>query len=67
MNRNDDFTELSDPEFLAERKRVREALQDDTQDHAAFIDLSARYEALDAEFLRRAAAAWARQTNTQSS
>ncbi len=44
----DDFSRLDDPAFLAERARVREAIQ----------ALTERYEALTAEFDRRASAQW---------
>jgi hypothetical protein len=53
MSDSDDFTKLDDPQFLAERRRVRDAL-----DSAASPDLSARLEALDEEFLRRARTSW---------
>ena len=45
MSDSDDFTKLDDPEFLAERRRVRDAL-DSTQDSAASPDLTARLEAM---------------------
>ena len=48
MGGDEDFRSMNDPDFLAERQRVREtisALQD-------------RYEALNHEFDRRAAAEW---------
>jgi hypothetical protein len=45
---DEDLTQLDDPAFLAERKRVRETIE----------SLSERYEALNAEFDRRAAAKW---------
>ena len=57
MSDSDDFTKLDDPQFLAERRRVRDAL-DSTQDTAASPDLTARLEALDEEFLRRARTSW---------
>ena len=57
MSDSDDFTKLDDPQFLAERRRVREAL-DSTQGTAASPDLTARLEALDEEFLRRARSSW---------
>jgi hypothetical protein len=57
MTSDEDFTQLDDPEFLAERRRVREELEH-TPEHAASAELAARYEALDDEFLRRASAAW---------
>jgi hypothetical protein len=44
-----EFAEMSDPDFLAERKRVREALE----------ALSEKYRRINAEFDRRAAASWA--------
>lgn len=53
MSYCDDFTKLDDPEFLAERRRVRDAL-DSTQDSGANPDLTARLEAMNEEFLRRA-------------
>lgn len=43
-----DFTALSDPDFLAERKRVRETIE----------DLAERLAKLDDEFIRRASATW---------
>lgn len=52
MATDDDFTELDDPAFLAERKRVGEELQ----------ELAERYRKLNDEFDRRARAAWASAT-----
>jgi hypothetical protein len=57
MSDSDDFTKLDDPEFLAERRRVRDAL-DGTQDSAASPSLTARLEAMNEEFLRRARTCW---------
>lgn len=57
MSDSDDFTKLDDPQFLAERRHVRDAL-DSTQDTAANPHLTARLEALDQEFLRRARISW---------
>lgn len=52
----EDFSGLDDPAFLAERRRVREAMD----------ELAERYAALTAEFDRRAAAQWgAQQRGTQ--
>lgn len=48
MSENEDLSKLDDPAFLAERRRVREALQ----------SLTERYAALTAEFDRRAGAQW---------
>ena len=47
-NSDEDFTRLDDPAFLAERTRVRETIE----------SLMEQYEALTAEFDRRAAAKW---------
>jgi hypothetical protein len=58
MSESDDFRQLDDPEFLAERKRVREALERQPE---ASAELTARYERLDEEFLRRARIAWGQQ------
>ena len=49
MTSDDEFTQLDDPAFLAERTRVREELQ----------DLTERYRRLNEEFDRRAQATWA--------
>jgi hypothetical protein len=58
MSSDEDFTQLDDPEFLAERRRVREELEH-TPEHEVSPGLAARYQQLDDEFLRRAAIAWA--------
>ena len=50
MNDNVDFTAMSDPDFLAERTRVREEL----------LELTELFRKLNEEFDRRARAAWAR-------
>jgi hypothetical protein len=55
MDDDADLTRLDDPEFLAERRRVREELEHQPE---ASAELSARYEVLDEEFLRRARVAW---------
>ncbi len=44
----DDFSTMSDPEFLDERKRVREAID----------ALQERYRLINQEFDRRATAKW---------
>ena len=54
---DEDFSRLDDPQFLDERRRVREELEH-TSKHAASAGLAARYAALNAEFDRRAAAVW---------
>ena len=54
---SDDLTTMSDPEFLAERRRVREAMADmPTREVSA--TLADRYQRLNEEFLRRARAMW---------
>jgi hypothetical protein len=53
----DDFTTMDDPEFLAERRRVREELEH-LPAHAVSAELTFRYQRLSDEFLRRASAAW---------
>ena len=53
-----DFTTMSDPDFLAERRRVREQLEHmpgQSVEHARLVTLRA---AMDEEFDRRARAAW---------
>jgi len=57
MGESDDFSQLGDPEFLAERKRVREELEH-TPEQAVSPELTARYQRLNDEFLRRARIAW---------
>ncbi len=52
-----DFTTMDDPAFLAERSRVREELEH-TPENAVSMELTIRYRAMNAEFLRRASAAW---------
>ena len=54
-----DFRQLTDPEFLAERRRVREALERAPGQSPSRARLAARYDAMSAEFDRRAARAWA--------
>jgi hypothetical protein len=51
----DEFTEMDDPEFLAERRKMRDAIELAPEDE----QLLRRYAAIDAEFLRRAGLAWA--------
>jgi len=54
---SDDFATMDDPEFLAERRRVR-CLIEGTPEHEVSPNLTERRKALDEEFLRRARAAW---------
>jgi len=51
-----DLSQLADPEFLVERRRVREALEHQPE---ATAELTARYQELTDEFLRRARLSWA--------
>jgi hypothetical protein len=53
----DDFTQLDDPAFLDERRRVRELLEH-TPEHEVNASLTDRYRALNNEFFRRARIAW---------
>jgi hypothetical protein len=54
---SEDFTGMGDLEFLAERSRVRDELEN-APGHAAPAELSARFRRLDDEFIRRARIAW---------
>jgi len=54
---SEDFTRMGDPEFLAERSRVRDELER-APGQAEWADLSARFRRLDDEFIRRARIAW---------
>lgn len=54
-----EFAEMDDVEFLAERRRVREQIEC-APDGEPPQELLRQYEAIDAEFLRRAGLAWAR-------
>jgi hypothetical protein len=57
MTSDEDFTQLDDQAFLAERRRVREELEH-TPVHEIGAILTDRYERLNDEFLRRARLAW---------
>jgi hypothetical protein len=54
---DDDITTMDDPQFLDERRRVREEL-DRLPAHITSAVLTARYQQLNDEFLRRARIAW---------
>jgi hypothetical protein len=58
MSDDGEFSGLGDPEFLAERRRVRKELErvPPLERDPALV---ARFARLDEEFVRRAAAAWA--------
>jgi hypothetical protein len=55
----DEFTEMDDPEFLAERRKVRDEIERTPADEQS-SQLTARYQRLNDEFIRRASAAWAK-------
>ena len=57
MSESDDFTRRDDPEFLAARRRVGDAL-DATPGGEASPELAARYQAMNEEFCRRARISW---------
>ena len=59
MSDSDDFSQLDDVAFLAERRRVREELERAPHSRAS-PDLTARYRRLNEEFRRRASATWTR-------
>jgi hypothetical protein len=48
MSTGDEFAAMSDPDFLAERRRVREAIE----------TLTERYWVINVEFDRRAGSTW---------
>jgi hypothetical protein len=53
MTSDQDLTKMTDPDFLAERARVRLQLE-----YKPTAELTDRYEQLTEEFLRRARIAW---------
>src|ERR1700734_2501938 len=57
MSDSDEFTGMSDPDFLAERKRVRETLE----------ALTERYRVINIEFDRRAGTTWASARDNRAS
>jgi hypothetical protein len=58
MSESDDFTKLDDLEFLAARRRVRDALEAAPAGKRS-PELRVRYKAMNEEFLRRARLSWA--------
>jgi hypothetical protein len=58
MDNTEDFSQLDAPAFLAERRRVRAVIEGTPPDEQS-PELLRQYEAMDAEFLRRASLAWA--------
>jgi hypothetical protein len=57
IEEDSEIMSMDDPAFLAERRRVRSELEH-TPEGAVSPELSARYEALNEEFIRRARIAW---------
>jgi hypothetical protein len=53
-----DYTQLDDPEFFEERRRVRDELERLPAHHADRATLAELDEAMTDEFTRRAASAW---------
>jgi hypothetical protein len=54
-----DFSTMNDPDFLTERRRVREQLEHDVPAQSADrAGLAALHDAMNEEFIRRARAAW---------
>jgi hypothetical protein len=53
-----DYQQLDDPEFFAERRRVREQLERLPWQHTGRCSLTEQSQQLDEEFLRRAREAW---------
>jgi hypothetical protein len=58
MTSDEDFTKMTDPDFLAERRRAREELEH-TPELSVSPEMKERYLRLDEEFLRRARISWA--------
>ena len=58
VGRAESIRQLDDPAFLAECRRVREALERAPQDAVCRTELAALHDALTEEFERRARAAW---------
>ncbi len=57
MSNSDYFAKMTDPEFLAERRRVREELEH-TPEQEVSAALTDHFEKLNEEFLRRARISW---------
>lgn len=60
-----DFTKLDDPAFLAERARTRRLLEHAPGNAVNRAELERLYEAMDAEFNRRARAEWTGESKTK--
>lgn len=55
-----DYRELDDPEFLAERARVRDLLEKTPEESADYPGIAQLFADMDAEFIRRARCAWSK-------
>ena len=58
MSKPVDFRQLDDPAFLAERARLRGALEHLQENSVERLELERLYEAMNREFDRRARIAW---------
>lgn len=58
MSSEADYKQLDDPAFFAERRHVREKLEQLPGDHPGRAALEQLYDEMNAEFDRRARAAW---------
>lgn len=56
---DEDYSAMNDPDFLTERRRIREELEH-TPEHEVSPELAIRCRRVDEEFLRRASLAWTR-------
>jgi hypothetical protein len=54
---DDEFAEMDDPAFIAERRRLHDAISATEEDDA---NLREQYRRIEAEFLRRAGMGWQR-------
>jgi hypothetical protein len=64
MNDGDEFSGLDDVAFLAERRRVREALEH-VSECEQDPEMSARFDRMTEEFDRRARSAWTGEASSQ--
>lgn len=55
-----DYRELNDPEFLAERARVRDLLGQTPEEAPEHDQLAERFAEMEEEFIRRARCAWSK-------
>jgi hypothetical protein len=55
-----DYRKLDDPDFLAERARVRDLLEKTPEESAGYPGLAQLFAEMDDEFIRRARCAWSK-------